>query len=467
MEIKNDDGRHCSITLKNQDMEAYIFLRKPPSGVEYTREDITGYLSACNIKEGVKESRIAAILKKKIYGREVIIAEGTPAVDGKDGYFEYKFDAVPKSKKPEIRPDGTVDYTSMNVIKCVHEGDILAIYHPSVKGSPGTTVKGVVVRPRPARDLPPYAVSGASYNESTLTYVAEKSGRIELTRNKMSILEVQEYAQDIDAVHGNVDFMGDVIIHGNVKPGVVIRAMKSITVDGVLEGASLVAGGDIIVKGGILGGGVSRISCKGDMLADFVEYTTINVEGSISANSFLDCKVTAIGQISATGDMGAIIGGSVYGMSGVDCIFAGNDVNIKTVISSGISNNLQKEKTLAERKIKLLIERIEELRNKEYDIERLERLGTVTEVMLNSRKMLEAERVGKEKELETSRSVLEELTAKMEDKENPHIVVNDTIYAGCFIQLGAQQMMIAEDKRQVEFMFDKAGQLVARPVINY
>ena len=55
----------------------------------------------------------------------------------------------------------------------------------------------------------------------------------------------------------------------------------------------------------------------------------------------------------------------------------------------------------------------------------------------------------------------------MEGKEDPHIVINNTIYAGCFIQLGSQQMMIHEDRRQVDFMFDKSGQLIARPVINW
>ncbi|MBQ9504211.1 MAG: DUF342 domain-containing protein [Lachnospiraceae bacterium] len=467
MEIKTDDGKRCSVIYKNGDMEAYIKLEKPPKGLDYTREDIEEYLRANNVKVGIKESRIAAIVKKRIYGREVIIAEGTPAKDGQDGYFEYKFDAVPKSNKPEIRPDGTVDYTSMNVIKCVKEGDILAIYHPAVKGEPGMTIKGVVVKPRPARDLPPYALKGCSYNESTLTYVAEISGRIELTKNKMSILEVQEYVQDIDSVYGNIDFMGDVIIHGNVKPGITIRALKSITIDGVLEGANLIAGEDIVVKGGILGGGNSKISCGGDMLADFVEYTTINVKGSISANSLLDCNVVAIGTINATGKMGAIVGGNSYGMSGVECSFAGNDANIKTIISAGVSSNLQKEKTLSERKIKVTIEKIEDLKNQDYELERLARLGSVTEVMLRQRKALEDEIAQKEKELQTTRDRLEELILNMEGKEDAHIVIHDTVYAGCLIQLGSQQLMITDDKRKVEFMFDRNNQLVGRPVIDF
>ena len=467
MEIRSDDGKRCSVTFKSGDMEAYIRLEKPPSGLEYTREDILEYLRANNVKVGVKESRVAAIVKKKIYGRDVIIAEGTPAKDGQDGYFEYKFDAVPKSKKPEIRPDGTVDYTSMNVIKCVKEGDILAIYHPAIKGEPGITIKGVVVKPRPARDLPPYALIGCSYNEATLTYVAERSGRIELTKNKMSILEVQEFVKDIDAVFGNIDFMGDVIIHGNVKPGITIRALKSITIDGVMEGSNLIAGEDIVVKGGILGAGVSKISCGGDMLADFVEYATINVKGSFSANSLLDCKVVAIGTISATGKMGAIVGGSTYGMSGVECSMAGNDANIKTVISAGVSNNLQKEKVLNERKIKVLIEKIEDLKNQDYELERLARLGTVTEVMLRQRKAIEDEMAQKQKELLSTKSKLEELIINMQGKDEAHIVINDTLYAGTLIQLGAQQLMITDDKRKVEFMFDRNNQLVGRPLIDF
>ena len=154
-------------------------------------------------------------------------------------------------------------------------------------------------------------------------------------------------------------------------------------------------------------------------------------------------------------------------MRGIECSVAGNDANIKTVLSAGVSSNLQREKTLNERKIKVLIESIEDLKNQAYELERLARLGTVTEVMLKQRKTIDEEIEKKEKELQSTKENLSELIMNMEGTEDAHIVINDTLYSGTLIQLGAQQLMVTEDKRKVEFMFDRNNQLVGRPIIDF
>ncbi|MCR5627214.1 MAG: hypothetical protein K6F99_07840, partial [Lachnospiraceae bacterium] len=38
------------IVYKNKDMEAYIVLKKPPKGVEYSRSDIANYMASNNLK---------------------------------------------------------------------------------------------------------------------------------------------------------------------------------------------------------------------------------------------------------------------------------------------------------------------------------------------------------------------------------------------------------------------------------
>ncbi|MCR4907437.1 MAG: FapA family protein, partial [Lachnospiraceae bacterium] len=300
-------------------MTAYVVAARPDPGMEYTKGDFYAALEKNGIRTGIRESRIAAILKKKIYDREVLIAEGTPVQNGEDAYFEYRFELNTKNRKPEIREDGSVDYTSINAITCVNEGDVLAVYHPPVQGKPGETVRGKVVMPKPAKDVRPFMTVGCYYNENTRMYTANISGRVEVNNNKLSVMNFREFQQDIDNVFGDVYFNGDILIHGSVKPGVKIVAEKTVTIDGSLEGSDVVAKGDILIRGGVMGAGSAKIESGGDILMDFVEYATVKAGGNIRANSFLDSKVEAGGTVQATGKLGAIVGGSVFGLSRVEC----------------------------------------------------------------------------------------------------------------------------------------------------
>ena len=66
---------------------------------------------------------------------------------------------------------------------------------------------------------------------------------------------------------------------GGVQPGMVVKASGDIHVEGMVEGGSLISGGDIVVKGGIIGlterrGETSRhstITCKGSCGAAFAQ----------------------------------------------------------------------------------------------------------------------------------------------------------------------------------------------------
>ena len=90
-------------------MEAYIMLVTPDDGGEYTVESLQKALDERGVKYGIDESALKELADEKKYGLETLIARGTEAVDGKDGYYDYNFNCN-FDKKPLIKPDGTVDY---------------------------------------------------------------------------------------------------------------------------------------------------------------------------------------------------------------------------------------------------------------------------------------------------------------------------------------------------------------------
>ena len=99
--------------ISDDDMEAFLFLTKPKSNKD-TFDEITKMLDERGVKAGLNVSNIKAMIIKGIYDREIKIASAIKPVEGHDGYYEYSFDIDEVlNRKPKIREDGSVDYTSM------------------------------------------------------------------------------------------------------------------------------------------------------------------------------------------------------------------------------------------------------------------------------------------------------------------------------------------------------------------
>ena len=116
-------------------------------------------------------------------------------------------------------------------------------------------------------------------------------GKITELNNRVNIFQVHELFGDVDLTTGNIEFNGDVIIHGNVMEGMSIRATGTVTVDKVVEAAYIDGKKGVILRGGVLGKNGSKVRSKGNITAQFFEYADVKTEGDIEADSFLDCNV--------------------------------------------------------------------------------------------------------------------------------------------------------------------------------
>ncbi len=452
------------VVLKDNDMKAYLTLVPPELGKEYTKDDILGIIEAAGVTTGIDSSSVAAMAKKKIYNREELVAEGQPAVQGEDGYYEFLFDTSdPKKRRPQIREDGTVDYTSVNVIECVNSGDPLAVYHPAIQGETGITVRGKVIPPKRVKDLRPFTTTGCKFDPETRTYTATMDGRIERTNTKLSVLGFKEYNQDIDNVFGDIYFKGDVVIHGKVRTGVNITATKSVTIDGVFHGASITAGEDIVVKGGILGNGTAVVKCNGDLLAGFIEYTTVEVGGNVSANHVINSKLMVNGMITATGGHGAIVGGRCRAIQGVDAVYIGNDVGVKTTIHAGFSDNMENQYQQYCKNEKEISDRLSEVSFKLDEIERDIRLGLGDELMMAEKQALMREKIAIKTEVTKLRQMIMDLDDLRDRAANVRVIARKMAYTGLMIYIEDQQYYVDYDRSAVQFGIDDNGNLLPRP----
>lgn len=440
------------LRVEEDEMAAWLYLAPPKEGQTYTKRELESYLEQNGVVKGYHSSNLSAMIKKKVYDREILVARGAEIKPGTDGWFEYLF-SPEEHCGPKVNDDGSVDYSSMSALQNVHKGDKVAIYHYAEQGENGYTVTGGEMKAPPVRDLPP--MRGKGITRENGIYYAQSDGKIEVKDGKIDIQNVHEIMGDVDAIIGKIEFFGDVIINGNVEGGIVIRAGRNIEIHGTTGAATLFAGGDVMLSRGIQGGG--KISARGNVYAEFIENTTVEAGGLVQSNVILNAKVNAKDKVITTGKRGAIIGGYTHALKSIEVMTAGNDVELKTVLHCGYEPEAfdkllearRKETELKERLSKLVDTMTEALREKRMRGASTSRNTEASLLEWNRLKdeyFAELDKVGKERE---------ELETTMEEGKESYIKVDGNIYRNVVISINAEQMTLDRNTCFMRYSADK------------
>lgn len=439
------------MNISSDGMEAYLNVPPPPQGEEYTIEDFRGFLSERGVCEGIEEEALQKIIQDGIYGREVRVAVGERPIDGVDGYYEYNFKNE-FSKKPKILPDGTVDYWSMKLIESVMEDQVIAVYHPAVQGKPGRDVKGKVVNEKRGRELSPLRGRGFERKEDNVTYVASISGKIDLQNERITILPIYEISGDVDISIGNIDFIGDVVIHGNVCNGVSIKSTGNITIDGVVEAAKLHADKDIVLRSGMLGGNKSTIYAKGNLFAKFVEYTTVEVLGNIEADVFMNSDVVCHSYIIMQGKRAKIVGGNVYAAYGIDANDIGNIAEANTYVSVGVGSKEDAKLAALKKKLDEEQETLDKLERGLHQFEILEQEKGSSYKNDPRRMQLLRERIKYTALINADTADIQRTEEIIKNARHASVKAIRNVYPGVLVKIGDMLTNVKEQQSNLEFV---------------
>ncbi len=430
------------IRISDNNMKAFLFMPTPTEG-SYTEEDIRKALNKAKVTYGIMQEKIQEALEKEMYACEVLIAEGTKPQDGVDGYYEYKFNRD-FSKKPRIREDGTVDYWCIKMIETVEEGQVIAVYHRAYQGVDGKNVNGQLILAKRGREQVPLRGKGFQRSEDGKIYTALMNGKIEMLNGRITILPVYEINGDVDLSIGNVDFRGDVVIHGGVCSGVNIKATGTVTVDGVVEGAQIEAGKDIVLRSGVMGASRAVITSRGSITAKFFEYARVHANGTIQADVFLNCKVSCGADIILDGGKASIVGGDVWAIEGISVHTLGSDGEVKTNVRIG--NDAA------------VIRRISILRNKiEVEKENLQRIEEGLRIL--EKKKVDPRRTELLRVKIRDTALLADDTAELEKLENQverarggSVAVIGKVYPGVRVEMDELRVLVKEEQERLEFI---------------
>lgn len=304
------------------------------AGSALTREAIISELNFRGVRKGIDEAAIGQYLGNKLYCTDYVLAKGLQPTLGSDAAIEYFFNTNPNAK-PKLNDDGTVDFFNLSTISKCEKGQVLATLTKEERGEPGYNVVGDILQPREVKKLSLKYNRNAELSEDKLSIIASVSGHVSLVDDKVFVSDVYECV-DVDTSTGNIDYDGSVAVSGNVKAGFVIQATGDVIVHGVVEGAMIESGGNVIIDRGMNGMGKGIINAKGNVVSKFLENTTIVAEGYVHAEAILHSKIQAKGDVEVTGKKGFITGGSIRSLGCVSAKTIGSDMGVDTEVEVGV-----------------------------------------------------------------------------------------------------------------------------------
>ena len=325
-----------------------------------TKEDVADALAHEKIVYGLDTNLINSLLHEREYCTEYLIGKGTPPTLGRDAKIEYYF-STSKSLKPKHNTDGSVNYHDLNIISRVEKNQLLAKLIPSVPGKPGKTILGEELKPKDVKNLKLSYANNIYMSDDGTELYSEVTGHASLVQGKVFVSAVYEVPADVDNSIGDINYPGNVLVKGNVKSGFVIHANGNIVVEGVVEGAQLYAGGQIIVQRGIHGMGKGLLSAEGNIVIKFIEGATVISGGYVETESIIQSMVSANTEVIVNGGKGLVRGGTVRVSSKVSARVIGSTMGIATNIEAGIEpkklehfNKIQQEAKNIAKKIEVV-----------------------------------------------------------------------------------------------------------------
>lgn len=421
-----------------------------------TREDILDALVHEKVVHGIDATMLNALLQEREYCTDYLIAKGTPPTLGSDAKIEYYF-STQKSLKPKHNEDGSVNYHDLNIISKVEKDQLLAKLIPAVPGQPGKTVLGTELKPRDVQNLKLSYANNIRVSEDGTELYSEVTGHASLVQGKVFVSAVYEVPADVDNSIGDINYPGNVLVKGNVKSGFVIHANGDIIVEGVVEGAQLFAGGQIIVKRGIHGMGKGLLSAKSNVVIKFIEGATVKSGGYVETECIIQSNVSAQTEVVVNGGKGLIRGGKIRVSNKVSARVIGSTMGVATQIEAGIEPKKLEHFNKLQLEAKEIAKKIEVVRP--ILVTYSERLKAGIELPPDKVTYMKTQVVA----LKSLQGQLAPITAEINQLRKEFIgagrakvEVQDVIYPGVTIKISELSMTTKAERKYCQFVKDGA-----------
>ena len=341
---KNSPASDIEITLSDDTSRCWLRLVQSKTGALPEKFAVMQALEIHEIsKELILEEELNRIFDELIVDETVLIAEGKPKQDGKNGEVRYKFN-ISMTELLENNEQEQIDVKKIDFVQYVKKGDVVAELLPPENGTDGITVTGSIIKADEGKPAQlPSGINVEISGENPNQLCASSDGVISLKGDELIIESLVTIEGDVDYETGNVDYRGSVLIKKDVKSDFSIKSGGDVIVEGSVEDAVIETDGNVVVKGEFTGKGTGRIKAGGGVILTFTENQVVLAGGDVFvSDALLHTTVEADGNIAILGSKG-VIGGSLNAGKSIDIQSAGSQTATETVLSVGLTRE-QREK---------------------------------------------------------------------------------------------------------------------------
>jgi hypothetical protein len=449
------------VTFNDTKMEAYLSITEEQGGGNpVTYKDIDEEIGRYGIAIETDTEAARSLVDDKRYGKKILLAKGTKAINGRDGVINYLFEAtnelVPKKGKL-----GEVDYKDLGLVRNITEGELIAVIQHPDEGIPGVNVFGQALPPIAGKPIKYVVGGGTSINAEETEIKASTSGNLVWQKGCFSVEETLVIKESVDVSTGNIDFIGDVLVKGNVAENFTVKSKKTVTVNGTVTGATIIADGSVVIN---LGSVNSDIVAKGDVKLGFCESSKVECRGNFSSQSIIAGEVFCGGTINLTQGRGVVFGGKHTAIGGFIANIIGSESYTKTQITLGNTAVLAEEKL--------------ELGNKIKDLEeRTKKLLQVAEVLQEQKKntgQLPADREAMlttairsrftfQREVKVLTARILEIDQELDSVGDQYIIIHKDLWPGVTVRIGADVLIVDRHLTKTMIGKDDEGHLAYLP----
>lgn len=442
------------------------FLRvSAEAGPLLSNEELREVLKEARITTGLRPERVSAILAEGRFDSEQLVAWGRPPKRGEEGQLEFAVQSP--TPAPAAGPDKSlerIDYRRQSSVISVKKGDLLVRRVPAVPGASGVNVHGQELLPPPVREARLPKGKNTEADPDGLHLYATIDGLVCQAHGVINVSPIMEVRGDVDFSVGSIDFKGSVNISGNVLVDFEVKAQDDITIAGVVEGATLIAGGNLTIARGVQGGGKAKLQAGGVFSANFIHNAAVAANTVAVAGPILHCRVRAEDTVVTTGSKGTIAGGKVSARYAIECTALGTELGVRTELEVGIAPQVREQLAGAQQEMRKLEAQMQKLAPALAQLRKArEELGDAfpeehTRFLENAEHTRESLEAGLAR-LEEQRNAL---LAEDERHRRAEVVVRGEVYPGVQVRIYDATLAVQHAMKALRFVRDSDGQITAR-----
>jgi len=377
----SEDRMQLTATLFHQD-----FL-----GQAVTVDRVRHELDLRGVKAKIELEALTQAIKKATKTREpqasILLARGTPPCKGAPGRLSLS--DAPHDENQGEGAGASVDFREIRLYHSVQAGETVARMLGPGPGTPGRDIFGsflqaeagdpaqvrigenlavhqdgqphtMLVLKGPVEEHRP-ADQGDIVSEPGLEFQSTAEGVVVWDGVTLSVAQFLEIKGDVDYSTGNICLeSGSLVVRGTIRSGFTVQVPGNVLVDNAIEDARVTAGGDCLVKGGIVQDDSGLVRAAGNVRASFAENAVIEAGGDVTIdNDMTNCRVTAEGMVRLTAKKGILQGGTTRCTRGVEVNTIGSEHGIKTEIALSGGDRPDPELLKAKERIRAQIEKID------------------------------------------------------------------------------------------------------------